>query len=373
MKPLPPISQVKNAASRYMRVAPFLMPSVKRVAYLGPGISSNMGDWAMFLAHRMSLPQWTIQPVPVRSAPRPVVLAGKVWGLRSVRGICLGGGTLVGTTTYRHSLQLFADAFPLAPLFTLGVGVEDPNFVGRRSLTTIHELRQWAHMLRRFPAVNVRGPDSARILADVGVEAKVTGDPALLLGDLIPLPHEPSGLIALNFGITTELWGSNPALLMEKITALGRQIVRTGKKIRLIPVWPRDLPKVHELAARISHGVEIRNHIGDLRGLLSSIRECDLLIGMKLHSVVFAASVFVPAIAIEYRPKCADFQRSIGQTDYIVRTDSFDLVTVSDMADQILSDRIAAVDQLALGVRGRRDALRLAIRESEDKVLAASG
>ena len=55
----------------------------------------------------------------------------------------------------------------------------------------------------------------------------------------------------------------------------------------------------------------------------------DIFIGMKLHAVVLAAAANVPAISLEYRPKCRDFCASIDWEDYCVKTSElreFDVV-----------------------------------------------
>jgi polysaccharide pyruvyl transferase WcaK-like protein len=61
---------------------------------------------------------------------------------------------------------------------------------------------------------------------------------------------------------------------------------------------------------------------------------------MKLHSVVFASSVYVPALMLEYDPKCRDFQALLGREEHTVRVDRLDA-----------ADLIERVEGLAL----RRD------------------
>jgi polysaccharide pyruvyl transferase CsaB len=52
-----------------------------------------------------------------------------------------------------------------------------------------------------------------------------------------------------------------------------------------------------------------------IRGLIS---HCHLIIGMRLHSLIFAANTGVPAVALVYDPKVGNFMRSLGLSDYAV-------------------------------------------------------
>lgn len=71
--------------------------------------------------------------------------------------------------------------------YAIGVGVEDPVFGGRNSGSGNGELKRWAPILSKFRTVSVRGPRSAELLADIGLDVEVSGDPALLL----PGPTSP--------------------------------------------------------------------------------------------------------------------------------------------------------------------------------------
>ena len=59
-----------------------------------------------------------------------------------------------------------------------------------------------------------------------------------------------------------------------------------------------------------------------------------MLVGQRLHSVVLAAAVAVPAVAVDYRPKCRDFQLSIGRQDWTVSTLD---ITTSGMLDRVMA------------------------------------
>jgi len=46
-----------------------------------------------------------------------------------------------------------------------------------------------------------------------------------------------------------------------------------------------------------------------------AVRSCDALLGVRLHSAIFAYAAKVPFLLVEYHPKCSDFMTEIGCTD----------------------------------------------------------
>jgi polysaccharide pyruvyl transferase WcaK-like protein len=54
---------------------------------------------------------------------------------------------------------------------------------------------------------------------------------------------------------------------------------------------------------------------------MDSVCEQTVFVGFKLHAVVLAYCARVPALMIEYRPKCRDFMESIGADEFVVRAD----------------------------------------------------
>lgn len=67
--------------------------------------------------------------------------------------------------------------------------------------------------------------------------------------------------------------------------------------------------------------VEIFEKWACVQSVLDFLSSCHMLIGEKLHSIVFAALTFTPFISVEYRPKCLDFAESVGFDKYTIRTD----------------------------------------------------
>lgn len=358
------------AVSALGRHAHLLAPSASRVAYVGWAGHQNMGDEAILAAYRKAFPSCNLVDA---SATAPLARLDRLAPWTLFRAAMLGGGTLVGWPGYRRTLEKLFEVDEGLPAFMLGTGVEDPSFYRLNpllleALEEVNEsgssgdelfwgeLARWRPVLARFRRVAVRGPRSRATLQRVGIDSEVVGDAALLLADDSPAARFREKLLGLNVGVARGLWGTDPGALAEAVVAFAREMRRRGWSIRLVPAWPGDVEHVRDIARRIGGAVEIFPRFLDLEALLAAIRECHVFVGQKLHSVVFASAVYVPAVMLEYHPKCADFHDSLGRSRYTMRTDRVTSDALVAMVDEIAASRDEHQAALLAGVarlRGR--------------------
>jgi len=309
-----------------------------------------MGDEASFEAYRRAVPGMRFAAIPSSRALAPL---DALTPHRLFAGAALGGGTLVGWPYYRRAFARLLEAAGDGPAFMLGTGVEDPGYHGhsRRlaaALSREHgpgrraverELELWAEPLSRLPSVAVRGPASVEVLASVGIEAEAVGDPALLLADDRPHRDVRERLAGLNAGRSDGLWGGRLEAVVDALGEVGRRLLSGGWSIRLVPLSPADLPVLHELARRLDGRAELVEAYRDLDALRAAIRECHVFVGEKLHSVVLASASYVPTLALEYHPKCLDFQRSLGRERFTVRTDALEPAALAEQVRDLAERR----------------------------------
>ena len=333
-----------------------VIPSDRRLGYVGWLGHQNMGDEVIYLAHRQSFPDYRLVHV---AAGRLFVLTDKLTPRSPFRAVMLGGGTLIGHSSYRRPLHYLTSTYEHLPVFMLGTGVEDPEFVESHGGDIRDELEQWAKILRRADSVAVRGPRSQEILAGLGLKAQVLSDPALLPTEGRYVPEFRERLLGVNLGIARAMWGHDPEKVLETTVALCRRMRDDGWRIRFVPVWPRDLPYISEAARRVGSDVEVVTEFMDWDRLTAAIRECHVFVGQKLHSVVFSSGLFVPSLMLEYHPKCADFQLSIHREDFVVRTDRLSLDELVDKVEDLASRRESHSEALRRSVSLRREQLLL--------------
>lgn len=87
-----------------------------------------------------------------------------------------------------------------------------------------------------------------------------------------------------------------------------------------------DLNVANELIHLLKHKNDFRILKGDYTpsNIKAIIGHMDLFIGMRLHSLIFSASMCVPTIGIVYDPKVKEFLHTVGQERYLIDIHNLD-------------------------------------------------
>jgi hypothetical protein len=334
------------------------------VGYVGWAGVGNVGDDALLESHELLFPDQRFVSLPNLRRPAALRLVGWATRGRPFAALCLGGGTLIGNGHFRATLEGALEVYPGVPRFMLGTGVESEEFeLGNRSGVRA-ELERWVPLLAGFDSVRVRGPRSAATLEGLGVRSDVVGDPALLLGELVAAVDTRPGLLGLNLGIADDRWGEVEPLLAS-MASLGRVQLDRGGAVRVLTASRKDVALATELARRIGGEAELVVDALSPSSFMAAIRDCEVVVAEKLNAVVLAAAVGVPAVALEYRPKCRDFQESIGRGAFVVRTDAATVDVLVDLVDGIVASR----DRQVTAMVGAADELRARLRSAAAEIL----
>jgi hypothetical protein len=360
----PSLRERVGSRLRKARELSLLVPSRRRAAYVGWLGHGNVGDEAVLEAYRVAYPELVVRAVPADGSflRRVAPLLGR----RQLTTAMIGGGTLIGTAYIRLALEQLLDCCPSLPLIMLGTGVEDPAWDADYASEVGSELRRWKPLLDRCVAgAAVRGPRSAEILADLGIESEVVGDPALLLGEALLRP-EPSEIptVVMNVGVARHIFGARPDDVLRSFADAATIAIERGRSVRVVPVWPRDIEYSAALVARVGQGCVLVPEAIEIGALLRELAAADAIVGMKLHSVVLAAAVGTPGVMVAYHPKCLDFHASVGRLDSTIRTDQLEDGSLSELTDRLLSEHAHEASALVERVRALRESLRAHARAS---------
>ncbi len=183
--------------------------------------------------------------------------------------------------------------------------------------------------------ITVRDEESRDELAALGVpfeRIEVTADPAFAFEPRTdaaaePLPALPDGRPLL--GVALRHWdvGVDPAKWEAEVAgALDRFLETAGRggAVLFLPFQQESVAEENDAAVaarvreRMRHGDAARILPGgsDPARLAAAIGQCDLVLAMRLHAGVFAATAGVPVVSLEYDPKVSRLMRQIGQPDY---------------------------------------------------------
>jgi len=238
-----------------------------------------------------------------------------VWhALAGARLLLMGGGSLVQDVTSARSALYYLGVMLAAqmrgvPVAAIGQGV------GPLRRRTIRALARVA--FTRAALVDVRDRESAATLAALGVRrpVRVGADLAFLL-DPAP-PTQVQAILAryrldragARIGVAFRPWPGLPP-----VTAIGavlRQFAREVDAAVAVFVFDRarDRTLGYELAAAAGGRVVETTTPADLLGVVGAV---DLVVGVRLHALVFAAAAGVPALGLAYDPKVAAFAAEQG-------------------------------------------------------------
>lgn len=106
--------------------------------------------------------------------------------------------------------------------------------------------------------------------------------------------------------------------------------------------------------SRYSEKFVVHRYFESLQDLNKLISSLDLMIGMRLHSLILSAGLGVPIIAAEYDPKVHGFMKEIDQSDLSIPLDCFDKTRLTPLLDKLLKDPLTARMKIEAGVKNYR-------------------
>ncbi|MGA7273034.1 MAG: polysaccharide pyruvyl transferase family protein, partial [Acidimicrobiia bacterium] len=270
------------------------------VEYVGFTDHENLGDEAVLLAIRELMP-WAVID---RNVDHP-------------RMLMLGGGTLVNGGRYYLNRILRQDS-PALDRAVFGVGVRDPKLHG-----ITEPMEEWWSFFSSSVYVGVRGPESARLLRELGYkgDVEITGDPALSLRPATNVQRVEGRIVVCPVWTDGNLLGNDETVFAALAEEIGR-LHAEGREIVMLSAFPRDDRHLIGLMRRA--GTPEMPYVAgyaDVRATLDLLASSDLVIAERLHAAILGAAAEVPFVALEYWPKVSDFARSLHLERFVVPTE----------------------------------------------------
>ena len=228
------------------------------------------------------------------------------------------------------------------------------------------ELTRWTFEIASVAAV--RDPESRDLLIELGVPKRkiiLVPDPALA----VEPESKPAAEILESHGIDLSArpligvcirnWGEGEKAdrwKRELAAALDRFLAAQDAQALFIPfqvqehMLENDRAVAEELVSLMQNqdraSVLPDSHSPAVTAGLVS--QCQLTVGMRLHSLVFAASAGIPAIALVYDPKVGSFMNSLGLSEYSLDLSSLTPEQMSGVLESAWARREAIGQDLAV-------------------------
>lgn len=319
----------------------------------------------------------------------PIVLSGdpesttSMYGVRSVHrmkfkevreaikesdGLISGGGSLLQDATGLKSIPYYLGVIKLAQW------LKKPTFIYAQGIGPVNR-KIFNPMIRSvFKAckyVSVRDEQSAELLRQLGLQwnqIHVVPDPVMGL----PLPengataksvmaestrkssdkegspghnHSPGNSKLPVIGISVRFWESDRKELTVIAAGLKKLCVHKAVHLRFMPFHlPKDEEAsrfVMELLGDVSSKgseVSITDNLTDPQLMLQEVSQCDIVIGMRLHSLIYAASQYIPPVGISYDPKIDQFMLRLN-SDPVGSTSTLDADQLAKHVSKLLDQR----------------------------------
>lgn len=289
-------------------------------------------------------PEWTSRTYGVKAVHR-MKLAEVRNAIKNSDGLISGGGSLLQDATGLGSIPYYLGIIKIAqwlgkPTFIYAQGVGPV----RRKL-----FRPFiASVFRRCEYISVRDGESAELLSSMGIrkgDVQVVSDPVMGIvlpeKDSVPAGAADSGELPV-VGVSVRLWNSERTELAKLAEGLASLSRRVPVHIRFLPFhFPGDdeasrfvmerLGNVAEHGSTVSIAAETEHPYEMLR----EVSRCRLLVGMRLHSLIYAASQEVPLLGVSYDPKIDQFMGRLGSVP-VGTTEELDPRIVASQAERLL-------------------------------------
>lgn len=288
-------------------------------------------------------PEWTTKTYGVEAVHR-MKLGEVKKAIQQSDGLISGGGSLLQDVTGLGTIPYYLGVIKLAQwlgkptfIYAQGVGPVQRGF--------FHPFIK--NVMKKCEYISVRDQQSAAYLQKIGIgQERIHVVPDPVMGFVLPeqevskdisqdasqhqfqdtvkdLPQnviiEVSQSIAQNeaekvksvVGVSVRFWNEDRSELLSLAKGLSKLTAEMDVTLKFLPFYfPGDDEASRFVIDHMEHGAEVASVIGECEHpseMVQEVKNCDLLIGMRLHSLIYAASQSTPMMGISYDPKIDQF------------------------------------------------------------------
>ncbi|MDR7871274.1 MAG: polysaccharide pyruvyl transferase CsaB [Tissierellaceae bacterium] len=275
--------------------------------------------------------------------------------IKSTSLLISGGGSLLQDVTSTRSLLYYLAVMSLAkflrkPIMVYANGIGPINGNINRKLSKV--------ILDKVDLITLRDEDSKVYLSEMGVKNKnifVTADPVFTLEasseehiDNIfvkeGIPDNKSFI-----GISIRKWKSATNLVEIVSKTIDYIIDKYQVDVILIPMhYPEDLEISLEVLDKVkSSNCHVLRDKYSVEEIMGVIHRLDLIIAMRLHSLIYAAGQEVPMVGLVYDPKVEGILNSLNM-NYMCNVDDLDFEELIGHIDIVWNNKEELKESLKL-------------------------
>jgi polysaccharide pyruvyl transferase CsaB len=231
-----------------------------------------------------------------------------------------GGGNLIQDETSTRSLMYYLTTIWMAKKFKLKVMLYS-NGIGAVDKKTNRLIT--SRIVNTVDIITLREEKSLKELESLKItkpQVFVTADPAFTLTSCSDV--EASSILTAEgidkgkplIGISIRKWKNFQSYLKQVADASDYMVEKLKVQPVFIPMhYPHDVEICHTIASMMKHQPIIIKNKYSVSQTLGIIKNMDMIIGMRLHALIYGASLQVPVLGLIYDPKVEGFLEYIKQ------------------------------------------------------------
>lgn len=247
-----------------------------------------------------------------------------IWHALKAELLISGGGTLIQDATSTKSLIYYLAIMWIAKLFGTKVMLY-ANGIGPINLE--ENKKRTKKVLSKTEVITLRDERSleeVKKLLISGPKIAVTADPVFTMSgsgkekgrEIL----EKAGVAnnARVLGISLREWKNSDANFSEKVTKAIDIICKDADLYPVfLPLQQRDINICKKISDNLSCESVVIAESLSVEDVLSLVENFHIAIGMRLHSLIYAASCAVPIVGISYDPKVSGFMEYSKQEKFV--------------------------------------------------------
>ncbi len=283
--------------------------------------------------------------------------------MKSAKLLISGGGSLIQDVTSNRSLGYYLNIINLAKrggarvmLYANGIGPIE----NRANFGSIKRI------LNGVSLITLRERASAEELETLGVTnppVELTADPAFTLKT--NASRQKSG--EKYFVVSIRKWKNTEAEFEKKIAAFADHVCeKYSLKAVFVPMQPTfDTEISKRVISLMKKGGTLAETGNSAEKIIEIIGDAEFIAGMRLHTLIYAASRAVPSIGLIYDPKIPAVSEYMGQS-MNADVQNLDLNALCGFADTIMQNR----DEMCKKLAKRRGQLKELASKNTDMALS---
>lgn len=231
-----------------------------------------------------------------------------------------GGGSLLQDVTSDRSLYYYLSIMMLAKKLNTPVMLYAQGIGPVRGRLAQAAMRYIGNMVDMITVRDEGSREELRRLKVTRPPVHVTADPVLAMhpvdreiGRAILRKHNLEGAAPI-IGISVREWKDWEHYKTVMAKAADAIVEQFGARVVFIPMQcPEDFAAAKKIVERTTREVHVLTEEYTTYELLSLVGNLDMLIGIRLHALIFAAVMHVPLAGISYDPKIDRFLECLGE------------------------------------------------------------